>query len=418
VEGTGRLRELAQTIWERCEALARFSEHEGQLTRVFLSKELRDAVELVTTWMRDAGMTVREDAIGNVIGRYEGEPPDLPCLMIGSHLDTVRDAGKYDGMLGVLAGIACVDALASAGRRLPFAIEVIGFADEEGTRFQSTLLGSRAAAGRFDAAALDLKDADGTTVRQAMRAYGLDPELIDTAARRPNDVRAYIELHIEQGPVLEAKALPVGVVTAINGATRMQVEIGGTAGHAGTVPMTLRRDALAGAAEGLLAVERIARATPAGVGTVGWIAAVPGSVNVIPGEVRFSIDIRAPKDDDRGAAVAAVHSELREVCRRRDLQLKINTTFDSPSCRCADWLRRQLGSAIAAEGLPVHEVPSGAGHDGMAMIELTDIGMLFLRCKGGVSHHPAEAVTLDDIEASLRVLLRFVTEFEPPKASR
>jgi len=259
----------ARRILERIEALAGCSAEDGALTRIFLTPQHRAANRLVAGWMREAGLEPRSDAIGNVIGRYEGERAGLPCLMLGSHLDTVRNAGRFDGMLGVVIAIECVEALHRAGARLPFALEVVGFADEEGVRFQSTLLGSRAVAGTFDTAVLDAVDADGISMADALRAFGLDPARIGDAARKRDEVLAYVELHIEQGPVLEREGLPVGIVTAINGAARYTVEINGEAGHAGTVPMHGRRDALAGAAEAVLAVERICGDRPGVVGTVG-----------------------------------------------------------------------------------------------------------------------------------------------------
>jgi allantoate deiminase len=405
----------AQRIWDHCEALARLSEMDGGLTRVFVSKEQQAANELVLGWMRAAGMSARLDAIGNVIGRYEGERAGLPCLMMGSHLDTVRDAGKYDGMLGVVAAIECIHALDARGKRLPFAIEVVGFADEEGTRFNATLLGSRAVAGTFKAEVLDNVDKDGVSMRAAMRAFGLDPANIGAAARRRGDVLAYAELHIEQGPVLEAEGLPVGVVTAINGATRLAVEIEGVAGHAGTVPMTLRQDALAAAAECVLAVERRCGAEPELVGTVGKLECLPGAVNVVPGKVRFTIDIRAPRDAMRLAAVDDVLAEMRSIAARRNVRLAAAKTHEGGVAACAPWLMEQIGAAIAAEGIPVRKLPSGAGHDGMAIIDLTDIGMLFVRCERGISHNPAEAITLADVETAARVWLRFIENFDPAR---
>ena len=405
----------AERIRERCDALAALSELPGGLTRVFLSPEQQRASELVLGWMREAGMTAREDAIGNVIGRYEGERPGLPCLMLGSHLDTVRNAGRYDGMLGVVSGIECVAALSAAGRRLPFAIEVIGFADEEGARFGATLLGSRAIAGSFDPAALEAKDAAGITMREAMRSFGLDPAAIGKAARRREEVLAYAELHIEQGPVLEAEDLPVGVVTAINGFTRAQVTVRGTAGHAGTVPMNLRRDALAAAAECVLAVERIGASMPDLVATVGRIEALPGAINVIPGEVRFTLDIRAPDDAVRLRAVDEVLAAIEGICARRGLAVDTKRLQDNPVAACAPWLMAQLDAAVAAEGVAVRRLPSGAGHDGMAVIAIADIAMLFVRCKGGVSHHPAESITTADAGTGARVLLRFIENFNPDR---
>ena len=407
----------ATRVLERIETLAGFSELDGGLTRVAFSKEHRAASEAVIVWMTEAGMKARLDAIGNVVGRYEGKTPGLPCLMLGSHLDSVRDAGKYDGPLGVLVPLACVDSLNEAGRRLPFAIEVVGFVDEEGVRFKTTLLGSRGVAGTFEEKILDATDEGGMSVAQAMRNFGLDPAAIPTAARQGEDVHAYVEFHIEQGPVLEDEDLPVGVVTAISGQTRLVAMIEGTAGHAGTVPMTLRRDALAASAECILAVERFCRDGPPGlVGTVGELAVSPGASNVIAGSTRFSLDIRSPVDRERRCAVSSVEKVMKKIVDRRGLRLAVETTFDADSCRCAPWLMDQLGSAVEAESLAVRHLPSGAGHDGMAMIALTDIAMLFLRCEGGISHNPLEAVNHDDVVKGLRVLQRFIERFEPERA--
>ncbi len=400
-------------IMQRCEELARHSELAGGLTRVYLSREQATANALVLGWMRDAGMQARLDAAGNCIGRYEGNRPGLPALLLGSHLDTVRDAGKYDGMLGVICAIECVRALNAAARRPAFAIEVLGFADEEGVRFNATLLGSRAVAGTFKPEALDSVDAEGVSMREAMRNFGLDPARLDAAGRRRDDVLAYAELHIEQGPVLEAEGLAVGVVTAINGATRFAIEIDGTAGHAGTVPMNLRRDALAGAAECVLAVERRCASVPALVGTVGKVEALPGAVNVIPGKARFSIDIRAPEDAARIAAVEHLLAEMDAICARRKLFMRAMKTHEGGVAACAPWLMDQIGAAIATEGITVRKLPSGAGHDGMAMIGLCDIGMLFVRCEKGISHNPAEAISAEDAEIGARVFLRFIENFQP-----
>ena len=403
----------AQRIWDRCEALGRISELPGGLTRVFLSPEQRLANELVLGWMREAGMTARLDAIGNVVGRYEGERPGLPCLMMGSHLDTVRDAGKYDGMLGVIAAIECVASLNARGKRLPFALEVVGFADEEGVRFNATLLGSRAVAGTFAREVLDNVDAAGTSMRQALANFGLDAEAIDRAARRREEILAYAELHIEQGPVLEAEGLPVGVVTAINGATRLAVEVDGMAGHAGTVPMNLRQDALAAAAECVLAVEKRCGAVPDLVGTVGRLECLPGAVNVVPGKVRFTIDIRAPMDALRLAAVEDVLAAMKAIGARRNVKLGVARMHEGGVAACAPWLMEQIGAAISKEGVPVRKLPSGAGHDGMAIIDVADIGMLFVRCERGISHNPAEAITVADVDTAARVFLRFIEDFAP-----
>lgn len=405
----------ALRIWEHCEALAHCSEAPDKLTRVFLSSEQRAANELTLGWMREAGMSAKLDAIGNCVGRYEGKEPGLPALVLGSHLDTVRDAGKYDGMLGVVAAIECVHTLNKRGERLPFAIEVAGFADEEGVRFGATLLGSRALAGTFDPGLLDKTDHDGTSMREALSRAGLDPAKIPCAAKKREEVLAYAELHIEQGPVLEAEGLPVGVVTAINGANRFIVEIGGMAGHAGTVPMNLRQDALAAAAECVLAIEKRCGLFPELVGTVGNIEVQPGATNVIPGKAVFTIDIRSPRDPERLAAAADVKAAIQSICERRGVKANIKQTHEGRTAACAPWLMDQIGQAIAAENLPVRQLPSGAGHDGMAVIELSDIGMLFVRCKGGISHNPAEAIMLEDAEISSRVFLRFIENFKPAR---
>ena len=398
-------------IMERCEALARHSELPGGLTRVFLSPEQRAATDKVLAWMREAGMQAKLDAIGNAAGRYEGERPGLPCLMLGSHLDTVRDAGKYDGMLGVISALECVSFLSSRNRRLPFAIEVIGFGDEEGVRFGTTLLGSRAVAGTFDMDVLKAKDAQGKTMAEALREFGLETSGIPKLARRKGDVLAYAELHIEQGPVLEAEGLPVGVVTAINGFSRLRVTLRGAAGHAGTVPMSLRRDALAGAAECALAVERVARSHPELVGTVGRFEARPGAINVIPGEATFTVDVRAPQDSLREHAVAQIRSEIENVSRNRQLASEIESLQHFGVTTCAPRLIERMERAVASQGFRVRRLPSGAGHDGMALSAITEICMLFVRCKRGISHSPLESITKEDAAAGVKVLFEFIQSF-------
>ena len=402
-----------ERLMARADELARHSEQSGGLTRVSLSPEYRAASELVMGWMREAGMQARLDPIGNVVGRYEADRAGLACLMLGSHLDTVRDAGKYDGMLGVISAIECVHALHASGKRLPFALEVIGFTDEEGVRFGVTLLGSRAVAGSFDTAMLQAKDGDGMTLAEAMRGFGLDPVRIGEAARRRGEVLAYAELHIEQGPVLEAEGLPVGAVTAINGYTRMAVTIEGTAGHAGTVPMKLRRDALAAAAECVLAVERIGATEPEVVATVGKLEVLPGAINVIPGSVRFTVDVRAPADAKRLRAAQAICAGIEAICGRRGLTQRNERIQEQGVAACAPWLVGRVERAIEAEGLRVRRLPSGAGHDGMAIQTIAEFAMLFVRCKNGISHNPAEAITAEDAATGARVLLRFIEEFSP-----
>ncbi|MDO9058964.1 MAG: allantoate amidohydrolase, partial [Bradyrhizobium sp.] len=376
--------------------------------------EHRAAADLLLSWMRDAGMAAHLDAIGNICGRYEGEKAGLPCLMLGSHYDTVRDAGKWDGPLGLITAISCVADLHRRGKRLPFAVEVTGFADEEGVRFASTLLGSRAVAGTFDESVLGSRDSAGVSMRDALTTFGLDPDHTGAAARIRAELLAYVELHIEQGPVLEGLNLPVGIVTAIAGATRLAASLTGMAGHAGTVPMLLRRDALAGAAECIVEIEQFCRTDQDGlVGTVGYIDARPGATNVIPGQVSFTIDIRAPTDAHRKLAVTDIVRRIENIAKRRKLQLQLDVTHENRTVPCAPWLRSQISEAVAAEGIRAFELPSGAGHDGMAMIDVADVAMLFVRCRGGISHHPDEHVDPDDADAGARVLLRLIENFRP-----
>jgi allantoate deiminase len=417
-ESVGEIMVLGREIAGRIHELSAISENPANVTRLFLTREHRRAAGLILTWMREAGMDAHIDAIGNVCGRYEGASPGLPCLMLGSHYDTVVDAGKWDGPLGLIAAISCVADLHRRGRRFPHAIEVVGFADEEGVRFASTLLGSRALAGTFDQSVLAVRDRAGISLRDALKEFGLDPGQIATAARTRGEVLAYVELHIEQGPVLEQEMLPVGVVTAISGATRLAVRLTGMAGHAGTVLMRLRRDALAGAAECIAAIEQFCRDDDCGlVGTVGYIHAAPGATNVIPGEVSFTIDMRAPTDAQRKAAVADVMRQIDSITKRRELALKIDITHENRTAPCAPWLRGQIAEAIVTEGFRAFELPSGAGHDGMAMIEIADIGMIFVRCRAGLSHHPDEHVELADVDTAAHVLLRLIENFRPALTS-
>jgi len=409
---------LGEEIVARINTLAAISETPEHLARIFLTEEHRKAADLILAWMREAGMSAHLDAIGNVCGRYEGDRPGLPCLMLGSHYDTVRDAGKWDGPLGVITAIACIADLNRRSKRLPFAIEVVGFADEEGVRFASTLLGSRAVAGTFDQSVLNTRDRTGTSMRDALIQFGLDPDHVGKAARARGELLGYVELHIEQGPVLEEKGLPVGVVTAIAGATRLAAEISGVAGHAGTVPMALRRDALTGAAECIVAIEQFCGDDQAGLlGTVGYVSAMPGATNVIPGKVSFTMDIRSQSDAHRSRAVADILQRIEAIAKRRELTLQVDVTHENRSVPCAGWLTSQIADAVAAEGFTVFELPSGAGHDGMAMVDIADIGMIFVRCRGGISHNPAEHVELADAESGARVLLRVIENFKPGKSA-
>ena len=390
--------------------LAHFTDG-GRLTRLYLTPPHRQAAERVALWMREAGMVARIDATGSVVGRYEGLTPDAPALLLGSHIDTVRDAGRFDGNLGVLIALAVVQNLHRAGKRLPFALEVLAFGDEEGVRYPSTLGGSRAIAGRFDPAILDEKDTAGITRRRALEDFGCDPAPIGAEARDPGKVLGYIEAHIEQGPVLEAEGLPVAVVTAINGASRGNVTITGIAGHAGTVPMTLRRDAVAAAAEMILAVERRALAEPDLVATVGRLILQSPATNTIAGQATFSVDLRAPSDAARLAALADIKSAIAAIAKARGVQAEASFGYDAPAARCDAALTDALAGAVARQGVPVRPLPSGAGHDGMALSGVFPIAMLFVRCKGGISHNPAEYASPADIDVAARVLIDFVEHF-------
>ena len=323
---------------QRLDVLALFSEGGEGVTRRYATKEHRQAADLIQSWMRDAGMTTHMDAVGNVIGRYEATITNAPALIIGSHQDTVRQGGKYDGAYGIVAPILCINELNSANLRFPFAIEVIAFCDEEGVRFNSTLLGSRAIAGTFDMGGLENTDANGVTMSKALKEFGTNPTEIPNLARDPNSVLGFVEIHIEQGPILEEEDLALGVVTAIAGGTRLSAQITGLAGHAGTVPMDRRRDALTAAAEAILAVESYCSKVPGLVGTVGRISATPGAVNVIPGDAAFTIDIRAGDDDLRRKAVNDIKVEITGLCVRRGVEIEMGTIHESDGCQCAPWL--------------------------------------------------------------------------------
>lgn len=399
----------------RCDLLGvpPYSEVEGQLTRRFLTPAHEAALAALSGWMLEAGMSVRRDAAANLIGRYEGEFPGEKALIIGSHIDSVRNGGRYDGPLGIMLGVDVVEALNRAGRRLPFAIEIVAFGDEEGSRFSASMSCSRAIAGTLDASALEMKDAEGVTVAQALRAFGGHPEGIASAARKPEDVLAFLEAHIEQGPVLEAEGLALGVVTAIAAQKRLMVKIIGTAGHAGTTPMNLRKDPGPAAAECMLALERICRAGTDGlVGTVGRMTALPGAFNVIPGAVEFSMDIRAETSAARDEAVITVSAEIHAIAAKRGLRAEIHLMQTLAESPCDPSLMGLLEEALADLSLPARRLPSGAGHDAMVMADLCPVAMLFIRCEGGVSHNPAEAVTEADCALAAQAMLHFIDKLE------
>jgi hydantoinase/carbamoylase family amidase len=362
-------------------------------------------------------METRIDAVGNVVGRYPAADPAAKTLITGSHYDTVRNGGKYDGRLGILLPIAIVRHLHARGERLPFHLEIIGFAEEEGVRFRSTFLGSKAVTGHFDMAQLDQTDADGVTMREALEQAGHDPQAIPAIARDPSKLLGYVEVHIEQGPVLLEKGLPLGVVTAIAGSSRYLVDLAGLASHAGTTPMPMRRDAAAAAAEIVLLVESRCAGSKSGggslVGTVGQLQVPDGSVNVIPGRCRLSLDIRAASDPGRIAAVKDIMDGIQAICERRGIEFGVEQLVDAAAAPCAPRLMDQLGEAVQRAGLPRFELLSGAGHDAMAMAAITEVAMLFTRCgNGGISHNPLETMTADDADIAARVLLDFLLAFQ------
>jgi allantoate deiminase len=404
------------SLMRQLDVLMQYTDEPGHLTRLFLSPAHAAATRRVQDWMREAGMQAEMDAIGNVVGRLPADnDPDAPVVLLGSHIDTVRDAGRYDGNLGVVAAIAAVAELHAHGDALPFAIEVLAFGDEEGVRFPVTLTGSRAVAGTFDPSALDASDDDGISLRDALRVFGGDPDAVAGVARERRRVLAYLELHIEQGPVLEVERLPVGIVTAISGATRMLVSVSGEAGHAGTVPMQLRRDALAAAAEMIVAIRNVGRSTPDLVTTVGRIVARPGAANVIPSEVEFTIDVRSPYDPVRVTALAEIRRWMTAIAETHHVTLTTGRSHEAAAVACAKWIQDLFEAAIVAEGIRPLHLPSCAGHDAMAVAALCPVGMLFVRCRGGISHNPGESIKGADAETAVRVLLRVLRGFHRPE---
>ncbi len=410
--------DLADIVMERIDALAQISEDAGCLTRTFASLAMRRTNELVGGWMRGAGMQTRVDNIGNLIGHYPAAQPGAKKFLLGSHLDTVRDAGKYDGPLGVLLAIACVDKLHAAGQRLPFALDVLAFSDEEGVRYQSTYLGSRVVAGTFDRAALDLRDTQGVSMKEAIRKFGGDPDALDEDRYAAGDVLGYLEAHIEQGPVLEKHNLAVGLVTAIAGQSRLRLDFQGRSEHAGTTPMKLRRDALCAAAEFIGNAESYALRHEGLVATVGQIEARPGSSNVIPGGVTLSLDIRHQHDKSRTAAVEELRTLAAAIGRQRSVELNWQSLQNTAAVPCSPRLFELLRAACDPLHLKTLSLPSGAGHDAAALAALTDVAMLFVRCAGGISHNPAESVRVEDVAAALEVMKEFLRLLAESQAGR
>jgi beta-ureidopropionase / N-carbamoyl-L-amino-acid hydrolase len=406
---------LGDAVIAMAEDLAAFSEETGALTCSYLTATHLCTAARIRDFMLAAGLDVAIDALGNVIGKLAGERGSKH-LLTGSHYDTVINAGKYDGRLGVLLPIAVAGALRRDAVRLPYTLEIIAFADEEGVRFKSTFLGSRALAGRFDSQALDSVDAQGVSMREALRAAGHDPANIAAIARDPAESLGFVEVHIEQGPALLDANLAVGVVTGIAGCVRSLVSVAGLSGHAGTVPMPLRHDAAAAAAEIVLAVERRCSAEPHLVGTVGELAVPGGSINVIPGRCELSIDVRSPQDAVRDTADADISAALGQIAARRGVTITQRRVLEAASVSCTPALQDALATSVErVTGSAAMRLPSGAGHDAMMMARLTDVGMLFVRCgNGGISHHPAETLSAADAEVAARVFQDFLQHFRIP----
>jgi allantoate deiminase len=392
----------AEEVVARCRTLARVSDEDGLLVRAFGGPAMAEARALVGRWMAEAGMAVRVDAAQNLVGSIPGSDPGAGTFLLGSHLDTVRDAGAFDGPLGVLAAIAVVARLRAQDVSLPFGVDVLGFSDEEGLRFGTAYLGSRAVAGTLDAATLAVRDRAGVTVRDALGGDGA------AASRRGERLLGYCELHMEQGPVLEDRGAPVAVVEAIAGATRAEVRFAGRAGHAGTVPMALRRDAACAAAEFVLAVEAAARGTDGLVATVGQLSASPGAPNVVPGEAVASLDVRHADDEVRHAAVDALRRRAEKIGAARGVAVAWSDRLDTPAVAMDRGLSDALARALRGAGQPDLRLASGAGHDAVALSAAMPVAMLFVRCAGGVSHHPDESVDAADVAVALDVLDRFL----------
>lgn len=401
--------ELGNSVWDWAERLAQHSDpgyaEKGQLTVTYLTDAHRACAQRLALWMRDdCGFdSVEIDAVGNVVGTYHGDDPNAKRLLTGSHYDTVRNAGKYDGRLGIFVPMACVRELKRAQRRLPFGIEVVGFAEEEGQRFKAVFLGSGALTGHFDRRWLDQKDTDGITMREAMQHAGLCVDDIPSLQRDASRYLGFVEVHIEQGPVLGEIDLPLGIVTSINGSVRYVGEVMGVASHAGTTPMNRRRDAAAAVAELVGYVEQRAASVPHLVGTVGMLEVPNGSINVVPGRCKFSLDIRATTDEVRDACAGDVLARLQSICDRRGLRCAVEQTMRQAAAPSAPQWQRRWERAVEALGLPLHRMPSGAGHDAMKMHEVMPQAMLFLRgLNSGISHNPLESITNDDTELCVR----------------
>jgi hydantoinase/carbamoylase family amidase len=393
--------------------LATFTETPGELTCTYLSPAHRNVAGELIALMKHAGLSVEIDAVGNVVGRYTSQAPGAKTLIVGSHYDTVRNAGKYDGRLGILTGLVVIEELIRQGRRLPFDLELIAFSEEEGVRFSSSYIGSSAVAGRFDPALLERKDGGGMPLAEAIRESGFDLDAIPRIARKKDRLLGYLEVHIEQGPVLLDEGLPVGIVTAIAGNVRSAVSVEGVAGHSGTVPMGSRHDALAAAAEIVLYVEKRC-SRPGLVGTVGRLAVPNSAINVIPRRCEFTLDIRSGDDAVRDAAVADIFAEMEQIARLRGVSTSSKELLRAPAVPCSPRLQGELAAAFGRAGLAPRYLPSGAGHDAVMFDGLTDLAMMFVRCgNGGVSHSPRETITAEDADIAARILLDVLLNLKP-----
>jgi allantoate deiminase len=421
----------ARRAMQRCDELANCTDRPGEIARFFCSPAMKSAHGLVRNWMEAAGLNCRMDAAGNFIarlllnsklrasspsageGRVRGKT-DEKTLLIGSHLDTVANAGKYDGILGVMLGLAVTEIAVESNVALPFAVDVIAFSEEEGVRYQTPFIGSRALVGDMPAEHLNRTDADGIALADALRNFGCNPHELPDEVYQPDEVIAYIEPHIEQGPVLEAENLPVGIVTGITGQTRAEFQFIGKAGHAGAVPMAARQDALVAAAKFITDVERLARNRPGLVATVGQMEVLPNVSNVIPGEVNLSLDVRHQGDDTRDAAFREMTHQAALIAEERDIEFDLGRTQSYRAVACDPKCQELLQEAVIESGIRPFRLPSGAGHDAAIMSRKFPVGMLFLRCAGGVSHHPDESVSEADVTAALQVLWRFVMKLAAP----
>ncbi|MDP8901386.1 MAG: Zn-dependent hydrolase [Actinomycetota bacterium] len=398
-------------LWKRLRELAGIGRHEeGGVARLSFTPEERAAKDLVASYMREAGLAVREDAVGNLFGRKEGSDPDAPAVLIGSHVDSVRNGGDFDGPLGVLGGIEVLETMGEEGVETERPVEVVAFTDEEGARFSLGMIGSRALTGALSQEDLRHEDHEGVSISEAMLSAGLDPARVGEAIRPARTLAAYLELHIEQGSVLEREGLPVGVVTGIAGPVWLRLSLSGEAGHAGTTPMGARRDALAAAAEVVGIIEEEAAATGSTVGTVGQIGARPGGINIIPGRVDLSLDLRDIDEAARDGVEGRIRERAGEACGRRGIGLEFEEIQRLPPAPCSGEIRAAIAAACEGEGIRPFPLLSGAGHDGMHVAELCPMGMIFVRSKGGISHNPKEWSSPEDCEAGCKVLYSAVLD--------